>query len=269
MTVETASMRRGARTRPVKGLLRDTLVSFRREMTPALREPGGVLLGTIIAMLQPLLFLVLFGPVLAGGGGREQTWQWFIPGVLVMMCLFGPLSAGYSLLSELIGGAMERMLVTPASRTAMLMGRTLKGSLILLVQAVLIVAVAIPMGLRPDLVGVIVGIALLVVFGTGLGALSFVLAILSRPSGTLFYLVTQTVVFPLMLLSGVLLPLEAAPGWLRAVAALNPVTYVVEAQRRLFVGELAAPPVLYGAVVAVAVAAVGLLLATRAMRRAV
>ncbi|MFF5207677.1 ABC transporter permease [Streptosporangium sp. NPDC000396] len=248
--------------------VRDTGTVFFRELAPVLREP----LVLLFAMVQPLLFLFLFGPMLAGTGGfgSEGTpWQWFVPGILIMMCLSGPMMAGYSLLTELIGGSMERMLVTPLNRTAMLIGRTLKEFVILLAQAVLIIGLAVPLGFRLRPAGVLAGLALLVVFGIGLGALSFVLAIASRPGGELFWGVTQMVMFPLLLLSGVLLPTGFGPAWLQAAAALNPVSYVVEAERALFDGRFADLSVLYGTLSACAVAAVGLALGTRAMRRGV
>ncbi len=84
----------------------------------------------------------------------------------------------------------------------------------------------------------------------------------------LFWLVQQTLLFPLLLLSGILLPLEFAPGWLQALSRLNPLTYVVEAERALFAGDFAEPSIVVGAAVAVGLAIVGLAVGTRMMRRA-
>ncbi|SEG72734.1 ABC-2 type transport system permease protein [Nonomuraea solani] len=241
--------------------LRDTTTILSREFKPALRDSGGLL----FEMGQPLLFLFLFGSLLDGAVG--SSWQWFVPGILVMMCLTGPMSTGYTLLVELIGGSMERILVTPLNRTAMLVGKSAKAMLTLLVQAVLIILLALPLGFELHAVGVLAGLTQLMIFGVGLGALSYVLAIKSAPSGTLFYVVSQSVLFPLLLLSGVLLPLETAPAWMRAVAQVNPVTYVVEAQRALFSGDLTHPSILYGTASAIALAALGLHLGNRALRK--
>ncbi|GAA0424617.1 transport permease protein [Acrocarpospora corrugata] len=246
--------------------VRDTVTIFQREIAPTLRDP----LGLLFTMMQPLLFLFLFGPLLSGNTGlQEAPWQWFVPGILIMMCLSGPMMAGYFLLVELIGGAMERMLVTPISRTAMLIGRTLKEFVVLLAQAALIIGLSVPLGFRPNAAGVLAGLALLVIFGIGLGALSFVLAIASAPGGELFYGITQLIMFPLLLLSGVLLPIESGPAWLQTVAAFNPVTYIVDAERALFAGDLTSMSALYGLLAAVAVCAIGLTLGTRAMRRGI
>ncbi|NUR87206.1 MAG: ABC transporter permease [Nonomuraea sp.] len=243
--------------------LRDTATVFTREFRPVLREPVGLL----FTMGQPLLFLFLFGSLLDGAVG--SSWQWFVPGILVMMCLTGPMGAGYTLLVELIGGSMERMLVTPLNRTAVLVGRTLKEMIVLLAQAVLIIVLAVPLGFELHPAGVLAGLAQLVVLGVGLGAFSLVLAVRSAPGGTLFYVVSQSILFPLLLLSGVLLPMDTAPGWLRAVGAVNPVTYVVDAQRALFSGVLADPSVLYGTAAAVLIAALGLYAGNRAIRKGV
>jgi ABC-2 type transport system permease protein len=251
-------------------LVRNTATVFSREIAPELRSPVGV----VLAMGQPLLFLVLFGSMLAGtgtnpGAGTEDVWQWFVPGILVMMCLMGPLSGGHSMLGELNGGQMERFLVTPISRTALVLGRAAKDTVTLFAQATLITVIAVPLGMDLHLPGALATMTLLVVLAVGLSALSCVLAIASRPDGNLFWIVTQALVFPLMLLSGILLPVDAGPGWLSAVAAINPVTYVVDAARALFAGDFLNSSVLHGLTAAVALAATGLVLSTRAMKRGI
>ncbi|MEV0196051.1 ABC transporter permease [Nonomuraea sp. NPDC050691] len=243
--------------------LRDTAIVFSREITPSLREPGAL----VLEMGQPLVFLFLYGALLDGAVG--SSWQWFVPGILVMMCLTGPMGAGYTMLVELIGGSLERLLVTPLNRTAMLVGRTMKVTVVLLCQAVLIVVLALPLGFRLYPAGALAGIAMLLLFATGLGALSFVLAIRSAPDGTLFWLVTQALMFPLLLLSGVFLPMDGGPDWLRVVGSVNPVTHVVNAQRALFSGDLSHPSVLYGTAAAALIAVAGLVAGNRALRKGV
>lgn len=239
---------------------------FAREMVPVLRNPVGL----VFTMTQPVVFLLLFGPLLSGtpGAGDGSTWQWFVPGILVMLALFGTTSAGYSLLIEMSGGSLERILVTPLNRAAMLVGRTLKEVATLLAQAVLIVVAVLPFGLRLHPAGALTALAVLATFGVGLGALTFALAIAAKRQQELFYGVQQVLLFPLVLLSGVLLPLDAAPSWLSGMSRANPVTYVVEAERALFAGDVWTLSVLYGAIAAFATAVVGLALGTRAMRRA-
>lgn len=246
-------------------VLTDTGTVFSREILPVLRSPVALL----FTMSQPLVFLLLFGPLLAGtpGTGDGSHWQWFVPGILVMMGLFGTTGAGYSLLVEISGGSLERMLVTPVNRAAMLVGRTLKEVATLLAQAVLIIAVVLPLGFRLHPLSALTGLALLAVCGVGLGSLAFALAIAARKQEELFYGVQQVLLFPLLLLSGVLLPIDQAPGWMAVLSRLNPLTYLVEAERALFAGDFSLQSTGYGMVAAAAIAALGLSLGTRAMRR--
>jgi ABC-2 type transport system permease protein len=79
--------------------------------------------------------------------------------------------------------------------------------------------------------------------------------------------VQQSLIFPLLILSGMLLPLDAAPDWMRVVASVNPVNWVVQAERALFAGDLGDVTVLWGWVSALAVAVVGLIVGVRAIRR--
>ncbi|TDE10153.1 hypothetical protein E1269_12625 [Jiangella asiatica] len=115
--------------------------------------------------------------------------------------------------------------------------------------------------------GVLLGLALLAVMAVGLGALSYTLALASKNTEWLFWTVQQTVLFPLLLLAGILLPVENGPGWLRALSDANPLTYVVDAQRALFNGEFPAGTIAAAAASATIVAALGLAVGTRAMRR--
>src|SRR3954471_1538401 len=134
-------------------------------------------------------------------------------------------------------------------------------------QAALIVLVCLPFGFRLHPGGALIGMVILAAFCVGLGALSYTLALASKHQEWLFWTVQQTLLFPLLLLAGVLLPIENGPGWLRTLAAGNPLSYVVDAERALFTGDIWATSTLGGVVAAAAVAAVGLTTGVRAMRR--
>ncbi|GAB3209909.1 ABC transporter permease [Marinactinospora thermotolerans] len=245
-------------------LIGDTLIVFGRELRPVLRDPFSV----VFSLAQPLFFLALFAPLIPAAGGTAETLQWFVPGLIVMSCLFATSSTGSNLQFEMQTGAHERMLVSPLRRPALIIGRALKEIVPTFAQAALLIAVTIPFGFRPDPVGAILGLLLLCVFCVGLGALSYTLALASRNQEWVFWGVQQTLLFPLLLLAGMLLPVDNGPEWLRVLSRFNPLTHVVEAERALFDGRLLAPEVAAGVVAAVAVAAVGLFIGTRAMRRA-
>jgi ABC-2 type transport system permease protein len=115
---------------------------------------------------------------------------------------------------------------------------------------------------------VALGLALLAVTAVGLGSLSYALALAVRDQQWAFWAVQQTLLFPLLLLAGVLLPLESGPGWMRAAATVNPLHYLVDAERALFAGDLLTRTVAQGALAAGLTAALGLWVGTRSMTRA-
>jgi len=267
MSTTTLTQTPAATTEPPRrSLVRDTGIVLARELRPVLHDPFSVL----FSLIQPLFFLGLFGPLLVGNLGvdlpAESVWQWFVPAIIVMISLFGSSTVGANLLYELQTGAHERMLVTPLGRSSLLVGRASKEIVTLVAQAVIIVLVMLPFGFTLYPVGAVLGLALLAVLGVGISSLSYALALAVRKQDWMFWVVQQTFLFPLMILSGMLLPLEGGPGWMQALAKANPLTYVVEAERALFAGDLGASAVLWGFVAAVLTALVGLWLGIRSMR---
>jgi len=184
-----------------------------------------------------------------------------------MIALFGVGVTGSNLLYEMQTGSHERTLVAPLSRSSLLIGRALKEMVPIIVQAAVIALVTIPFGFTVNLAGMLVGLVLLSLFGLGFGALSYTLALASRNRDWLFWGVQQATIFPLMILSGLLLPLDNGPEWMRVAAALNPVRYVVDAERALFAGDFGSPSVLWGFAAAGILAVVGLAVGIRAMKR--
>ena len=264
LTVPTVQLATPAETR--RSLIRDVGIVMTRELKPVLRDPFSLIFG----MIQPLFFLGLFGPLLAGSMGGTLdggVWQWFVPAILVMTTLFGTSTTGANLLFEFQTGAHERMMVTPLSRSSLLIGRALKEMVPLFGQAVIVIAVMIPFGFDLHLHGAVIGLSLLAVFGIGLGAFSYALAIAVRKQDWMFWVVQQTFLFPLMILSGMLLPLETGPGWMQVASKFNPLSYLVDAQRALFAGDVLSSAVLWGWIAALITAALGLTVGIRTMLR--
>lgn len=249
-------------------VVRDTFIVYQREVRPVLREP----LSLIFSLTQPLIFLILFAPFVDSMMMIEEgavVWQWFVPGILIMLALFGTTAgSGYGLLLEMQTGSHERLMVTPLSRASLLIGRTLKDVVPLMAQGVIIIIVVLPFGFQIYPLGVLWGILLLAVLGIGLGAMSYALAIVVKDQDWIFWMVQQTVIFPLLILSGMLMPLEAGPEWMRAIASVNPLAYIVEAKRALFAGNYGGSTIWAGTLAALVIAGVGLTLGIRAMRRA-
>lgn len=244
----------------------DAAISFRREIGPTLRSWYYILFGII----QPLLYLGLFVPLITGTPGAEGggALQWFVPGMVAMLVLFTTVQCGWALTEELLSGSFERFLATPMSRPAILVGRALKELAPLLVQALIIIVVASPFGLTIYPFTMLVGLGLFLLFGVGVAALSYALAMATKRDGSLFYLVSHSVSLPLMLLGGVLLPMTNAPNWLYVASRFNPLSYLVDAERALFRGEFWTAEIGYGFAVAAVVAAVGLTIGSLTIRKA-
>jgi ABC-2 type transport system permease protein len=248
-------------TRP-NGFVADTANVLTRELRPLVREPFGI----VISLMQPLVFLALFAPLLPDMGPVSAL-QWFVPGIVAMSCLMGSSMVGASLMQEMFTGSHERLLVSPLSRSSLLVGRALREIVPTLAQTFLILAIVTPFSFDLHPLGVLVGIGVLAIFCIGIGALSFALALASKDQDWLFWTVQQTVIFPMLLLAGMLLPVENGPGWLRFLSQLNPLTYVIDAERVLFAGEFPADVVAQGVVAAAVVATIGLVVGLRAMKR--
>ena len=120
-----------------------------------------------------------------------------------------------------------------------------------MIQAAIITLVAVPFGFELFPAHIALGLLLLGLFGVGVGSLSYALAIAARKNEWVFWAVQQTLLFPLLILSGMMLPLDTGPEWMQVLSKLNPLTYMVEAERVLFTGSLGIE-VLWGAVAACA-----------------
>lgn len=249
--------------------LRDTWLMFQRYLVIFLRSPAWVAIG----ILQPVLYLVLFAPLLTSltrtpGFPPGGAYNVFVPGLLIQMGLFSASGVGFGLIAELRAGVIERFRVTPVSRLALLLGRALRDILVLLVQSTILLVLAIPFGLQPTLSGVLIVLALVALIGLGMASLAYAAALWVREDNA-YAALTFTASLPLLLLSGVLLPLSLAPGWLQAVANLNPLSYGVTAARDVFNGHAGDAAVGRGIAIMVALAVVGVGLGARRFSRAV
>ncbi|RCV49015.1 ABC transporter permease [Marinitenerispora sediminis] len=245
-------------------LLTDTGTIFGRYLRATLRSKTSLVFG----MLQPLLFLALFGPLLTGLdlGVSGSSWQTLVPGVLVQLTLLGGSFVGLGLLVDRSLGVIDRMRVTPVHPMALLLGRTLRDVVQLVAQSVLLVLLGLLLGLRAPLPGVLIGLVFVAVLAGALSALSYGLAMNVRSTPE-FAAVANTVGMPLMLLSGLLLPMNLAPGWLNGVSLAIPLRYAVDAMREVFQGHYLNGTVAAGAAATAVLAAACLFGGTRLFQR--
>nr|WSW66750.1 ABC transporter permease [Streptomyces sp. NBC_00995] len=246
-------------------LLHDTALVFGRYARQTLRSRFQILFG----ILMPLLHLLFFGPLLTGLplGPDGDSWQVLVPGLLLQLGLFGASFAGFAVIIDKSTGVMERMRVTPVSRTALLLGRALRDALLFMFQSVLLVLVAVLMGLRAPLPGVLIGFGFVGLLTVSLASLSYALAMkVGTPQE--FGPVINSLTMPAMLLSGLMLPMTLGPRWLDVLSHLTPLRYLVDAVRDAYVGSYATAHMLYGVLVSLAFAAIAVTAGTRVFRGA-
>ncbi|WP_052865121.1 ABC transporter permease [Streptomyces niger] len=245
--------------------LSDTALVFERYARQTLRSKFQILFG----ILMPLLYLLFFGPLLTGLplGSAGSSWQVLVPGLLLQLALFGASFCGFAIIIEKNHGVVERMRVTPVSRLALLLGRVLRDALLFVFQAVLLVLVALAMGLRAPLAGLLIGFGFVALLVVSLASLSYALALKVRTPQE-FGPVINALTMPAMLLSGLMLPMALGPGWLDALSHLMPLRYLVDAVRDAYVGRYATAHMLYGVLVALALAALAVTVGTRVFRKA-
>ncbi|MDF5753900.1 ABC transporter permease [Spongiactinospora sp. TRM90649] len=220
--------------------VRDTWTVFRHNLRVTLKARAGILFGAA----QPVLFLVLFGPLFQTIG----TWETLVPGLIVQLALFSAGLSGFGIVFDARFGVLDRLRATPASRASLLFGRVLGNSATLLLQTVPLVALGYAFGMRAPLGGALLALVVVSVLGIGLAAVSYAIALVIDENA--FAPVMSTAVLPLTLLSGAFLPMAMAPPWLDALSRLTPFRYVVEAMRELFAGVYTGGVVLTGLAVA-------------------
>jgi ABC-2 type transport system permease protein len=250
-------------------LARDTWLVFGRYFGLLIHNPVWIALG----VLQPLLYLVLFAPLLKPissmqGFGPGGAYNVFVPGLLVQLGMFGAAGVGFSLIAELRMGVIERLRVTPVSRVALLLGRALRDVVSIVVQSLILILLALPFGLNIHPVGVVVVLALIGLIGLLTASTAYAVALWARNENTYAPLIF-TSTLPILLLSGVLLPLGFAPQWLRTIAAINPLSYAVDAARHIFNDNLGDPSVTKGVLIMVVLSVVAVLIGARQFGRAV
>ncbi|MFI6760214.1 ABC transporter permease [Micromonospora sp. NPDC050417] len=246
---------------------RDTWLIFERQMLLLVRQPIWVFVG----VFQPVMYLLLFAPLLKpalNAPTQADAYRIFVPGLLVLLAIFGGLFQGFGLIAELRAGVIERSRVTPISRLALLLGRSLRDVVSLIVQAIIITLLALLFGLTVFIGDLLLAYLMLALIALMTSAVSYGIALMVKSEDALAPLM-NTIAQPVLLLSGILLPLTFAPGWLQGVADWNPFSWAVEGTRALFAGDLGNDRVWQGLSIVAVLTAAAVTWAAREFARSV
>lgn len=173
------------------------------------------------------------------------------PALIVQLALFGSSFAGFGLLADYRAGVVERLRVTPVSRVALLLGKVFAGAVLTVAQSILIIVmVYFLFDIDPPFGGIVLTMIIVALLSVTLASCSYALA-LTIKSEEAFPAILNAVLLPLLLLSGILLPITTglAPQWLYNIARFNPFRYVVDASRAGFLGDFTMDALFTGCVV--------------------
>ncbi len=212
---------------------------FIRALTKLWRNPTLL----FINLFQPLLFLLLFSQLLQklslflGPSGSYLAY--LTPGVLVLNATLGMLGSGLSIVNDLNSGFLQKVLLTPASRSAILLGRLVTDLLVLMVQSVIIIGVAMLLGLSiaTGVGGLLLILVTFAFFGLAWSGLALAVGLKTKKAETLSA-VGNILAFPLIFISSALFPTSIMPLWARTVSDYNPLSYVANVTRGLVEGGL-------------------------------
>lgn len=187
---------------------------------------------------QPLLFLLAlgfgFGPIYTKAGGGDYI-QFLAPGIIAMSILFTATFAGIEVLWDRQFGFLKEILVAPVSRVEIMIGRTLGGATVAVIQGVIVFCLSLIIGFHPTnltlLPLALLYMGLIAIMFTALG--TAIACVIEDMQG--FQLIINFLIMPTFFLSGALFPMESLPKAVRFVATINPLTYGVDALRGILV----------------------------------
>jgi ABC-2 type transport system permease protein len=210
-----------------------------RALTKIVRNPTLL----FVNLFTPLLFLLLFSQLLQkltslpGLSGSYLTY--LTPGILVLNAVTGSFQSGMSIVNDLNSGFLQKLLLTPVSRAAILLGRLMTDLLVLIIQSTIIIGVAMLLGLSitTGLPGLLLIFVTLAFFDLAWSGLLLAVGMKTRKAETVAA-VGNLLAFPILFVSSALFPTSIMPQWAQTVSNYNPVSYASNVTRGLIQGRL-------------------------------
>lgn len=220
----------------VADFVRDTFALADIELRKLRRDPAELLTRAIQPALWLLVFGQVFGRVKAIPTGSLDYLTFMVPGILAQSVLFIAIFYGISVIWERDLGILQKLLVSPAPRTALVLGKALSAGVRGLAQGIIIYILAFLLHIHLDFSAWhVAGVVAFIILGSGLfSTFSLAVACLVKTRER-FMGIGQVLTMPLFFASNAIYPLAMMPGWVRAVARVNPLSYQVDALRSLMV----------------------------------
>lgn len=205
------------------------------------------------SLAMPLFFLLFLGmaPIRFPNAPGGTYISFLAPGITGMILLFASMGAGMNLLWDKEFGFLKEIMVAPVRRTTIVMGKTAGGVTSALIQGLVVLVLALPLGLALtgiysefSIIGFILGFLAAIGFMILIGFtfVSMGVSFASRMKDFHgFQLIWNFILFPIFLLSGALFPLDVFPKWMQYAAYANPLTYGVDGLRGSLIGASTMP----------------------------
>ncbi len=192
---------------------------------------------TAFPIMFTLMFTYLFGGALAGSTGEYL--QFLLPGILVQTVVFITIYTGFTLNGDISKGVFDRFRSLPIWRPAVLVGALLGDAARYTMASTMVIVLGLVLGFRPagGVVGVLLSVALLLVFSFSLSWIWTALGLILRTPNSVMG-VSMMVLFPLTFASNIFVDPQTMPSWLEAIVGANPITHLVTAVRGLMSGTV-------------------------------
>ncbi|HLX62551.1 MAG TPA: ABC transporter permease [Planctomycetota bacterium] len=216
------------------GVLGPALTLARRELVRFFRQRNRV----VGALLQPIIFFVFFGAALNNSfkpptGAEGMSYQeYFFPGTIVMIVMFTAIFSTISIIEDRREGFLQSVLVSPAPRLGMVLGKVFGGSALAMIQALLFMCAGFFLKIKLDAVMIAQAAGILALISFALCGLGFIIA-WRMDSTQGFHAIMSVFLLPMLMLSGAFFPDAGLPLWLSWIVKLNPLTYGVAALRHV------------------------------------
>jgi ABC-2 type transport system permease protein len=193
-----------------------------------------------IRAVQPVLWLLIFGEVFGGmrlvPTGNYDYLQFLTPGVLTQSVIFVAIFYGFMMVIDRDMGLLHKLLSTPIPRYSIVLGKTLSAGVRSVIQALVVFILALIIRVHLILTPLsIIGVTVIIILtGMCFSSLSIFLASFFKTRERMMG-IGQAIIMPLFFASSAIYPIDIMPTWLKVIAHINPLSYIVEATRALLV----------------------------------
>lgn len=215
-------------------ILSDIYTIWLRELIRFVRAPSRI----VTSVTLPFFFLIFIGLGFSSWlkDSLDLDYSNFIaPGIIGMIILFSSISGGMSLMWDKQFGFLKEIMVAPISRISIMLGKTLGGATVGLINGIIMLFISIMMGMIDLKVDIIISLLFMILIAISFISITLILA-LKIKSFEGFQMINSFFLMPIFFLSGAIYPMEHTPSWMQTASYLDPLTYGIDGLRNSLIG---------------------------------